>query len=142
MLKVKSEDYINLHRTKDKIQKERHFVAILLNQQLDDLKPFMLAEDLAKAEAYEVILNQNVNALAHEIFHEVNAVLKAALSRKDFAIGNKSDPLVKQIIFHLWDRDFPLDTIHDELMRRLKEACESEQKFERLRPTLLKGTVW
>jgi RNA ligase len=142
MVKVKTQDYINLHRTKDKIQRERHFVAILLAGQLDDLKPFMLAEDLTKAEAYEIQLNQNITELCRTLFHEVNAILKVKLPRKDFAINSKAPPLIKSIIFHLWDRDFPLDEMEDEIMNRLREACESEQKFERVKPLILKGCEW
>ena len=142
MLKIKTEAYVNLHRTKDKIQRERHFVAILLAQQLDDLKPFMIESDLAKAEAYEVKLTENFNRVKETIFKEVCSIENNNLSRKDFAINSTADPLIKQIIFHLWDKGFPMADCVDLLMVKLRDACEHEQKFERLRTTLLEGCDW
>jgi RNA ligase len=142
MLKLKTQDYVNLHRTKDKIQKERNLVAVLLASQLDDLKPFMLKEDLAKAEAYENQLSQNVADICASITREANQIVSSEMSRKDFALNSKADPFVRQIIFQLWDKNFPVDIISDEVMKRLTDACEHEQKFERLKSVLLKGCVW
>lgn len=142
MVKVKTEAYVNLHRTKDKIQRERNFVAILLNQQLDDLKPFMLLEDIEKAEKYEMQLNQNLKKITAQIFGEVSDILKCDMPRKDFALTSKLDPFFKSIIFHLWDKQFPIADIEEEVFNRLKDACEHEQKFERLRPILLRKCEW
>jgi len=142
MLKIKTTAYINLHRTKDKIQKERNLVAVLLDGQLDDLKPFMLADDLTKAEAYESTLNRNVTYLSIAIKALISKIVEKNMSRKDFALNSKADVLVKQIIFSLWDKGFPVETVYEELMKRLKDACDVDQKFEKLRTTLLKDCVW
>lgn len=145
MLKLKTQEYVNLHRTKDKIRKERHFVAVLLSGNLDDLKPFMIQEDLKKAELYEAQLNENVTDICASILSNVHSIVTTNMPRKDFALNKNVDPFVKQTVFHLWDRDFEGDianVIFDEVMRRLADACEHEQKFERLAPVLLKGCVW
>jgi DNA-directed RNA polymerase subunit F len=102
----------------------------------------MLAEDLARAQIYEDQLSQNVADICSTLLFEVNLILKTEMTRKDFAINTKAEPFIKSIIFHLWDKNFPVETISDEVMSRLRDACEHEQKFERLKPTLLKGCVW
>lgn len=144
MVKVKTLDYVNLHKTKDKIQKERNFVAVLLSGNLDDLKPFMLAEDLAKAEVYEAQLNQNVISICNDTLSVIHKILNENMSRKDFALTSNVAPLVKQIVFQQWDKGFANheNVVSEEIMKKLRDACEHEQKFERLKPELLKGCEW
>lgn len=142
MLKIKTQAYVNLHRTKDKIQKERNLVAVLLAGQLDDLKPFMLREDLENAEKYESQLNKNVNDLVSKITCLSTKLIWESVSRKDFSLTYDEEPIVKQIIFHLWDKPKDSNIIHEEVMRRLSDACEHEQKFERISGTLLRDCKW
>jgi hypothetical protein len=52
-VKVKAEQYITIHKTKDLIRSERNIADIIVNEQLDDVLPLLDAADLATVRAYE-----------------------------------------------------------------------------------------
>lgn len=54
MVKIKAEDYIRIHKTKDLIRSDRNIADIIVNEQLDDILPLLDATDLATVRAYEL----------------------------------------------------------------------------------------
>ena len=52
-VKVKAEDYLRIHKTKDLIRTERNIADIIVNEQLDDVLPLLDTTDLAVVRAYE-----------------------------------------------------------------------------------------
>lgn len=53
MIKVKAEDYLRKHKTKDAIQREKNVISLLVNEQADDVKAFMDQDDLERFEKFE-----------------------------------------------------------------------------------------
>ena len=53
MVKIKAEEYVRIHKTKDLIRSERNIADIIVNEQLDDVIPLLDAADLATVRAYE-----------------------------------------------------------------------------------------
>lgn len=52
MIKVKTDEYVLLHKTKEKIQEERHIAELILLDYLDDVMPLLDQQDSAKVMAY------------------------------------------------------------------------------------------
>lgn len=142
MIKIKREDYRNLHKTKEKIQKEQNFVAILLDETLDDLKSFMSKEDKERADLYLEEFSKAVNRKADQIYMDIKGIRILNQSRKDFALTTTFDHTSKSIVFNFWDEDVTKDTIYNELISRLKKACESSQKFEKVKQEIFPKCVW
>ena len=53
-VKVKAAQYITIHKMKDLIRSERNIADIIVNEQLDDVLPFLDADDQATVHAYEL----------------------------------------------------------------------------------------
>lgn len=52
-VKVKADDYVRIHKTKDLIRTERNIADIIINEQLDDVLPLLDATDLKTVREYE-----------------------------------------------------------------------------------------
>lgn len=52
-VKVKADDYVRIHKTKDLIRTERNIADIIVNEQLDDVLPLLDATDLVVVREYE-----------------------------------------------------------------------------------------
>lgn len=53
-IKVKADQYVRIHKTKDLIRSDRNIADIIVNEQLDDILPLLDATDLATVRAYEL----------------------------------------------------------------------------------------
>lgn len=97
MVKVKSEWYVQLHRAKESITRERDVVELILSQKLDDLKPLLTAEDLQKINEYELLFWDRMNVAANQVIDAVR--LADGIGRKEFALkyASSSDPNVRAI---------------------------------------------
>ena len=52
-LKSKAEQYCRIHRVKDKIRSERNILALIMNEELDDVLPIIDVADAKKVKDYE-----------------------------------------------------------------------------------------
>jgi len=53
MLKIKNDWYVRIHKVKDKIRTDRHVLALLLNNDLDDVYPHLDKDDFDRVKQYE-----------------------------------------------------------------------------------------
>lgn len=60
-VKVKAEEYVRIHKTKDLIRAERNIADIIINEQLDDVIPLLDATDLATVRSYELRLSSAID---------------------------------------------------------------------------------
>ena len=141
MVKVKSEWYVNLHRTKDAIRYERNLVTLILNDQLDDIKAFMLEEDLKRVEVYHHNFRSDVAAFIDRV---LNSLAESnLLSRKDYALDSKNEnPVIRSMVFKFWD-DYRVEVegqlrpkIRDEVLRVIEKHTTTNKKFEEMSDVL------
>lgn len=62
MLKIKNDWYVRIHKVKDKIRSDRHILALLLENELDDLYPHLDENDFARVKAYEADFHEKFRA--------------------------------------------------------------------------------
>lgn len=67
MIKVKAEDYLRKHKTKDAIQREKNVIEMLVNEQADDVKAFMDPKDLERFEKFENMFWMGVRETALDL---------------------------------------------------------------------------
>lgn len=53
MVKIKGDWYVQIHKAKDQIGREKNLIAMILDDNLDDVKPFLLQEDLDRLNKFE-----------------------------------------------------------------------------------------
>lgn len=86
MVKIKAEDYCNLHRVKSYIDNERSVIACLVNDQLDDLIPLLSPGQLIKVEAYVDAFWSGFHKSRAELHDLIFAARPFAQDKRTFAV--------------------------------------------------------
>lgn len=104
-VKVKCEWYVNLHKTKDAMRFEKDVLKLVLNNQIDDLLPFLDDNDRKRVVKYSSGVNEAIEFAMDQIISIHEMIACNGISRKDFAIKHKNmyEPLFVNIVFSTWD---------------------------------------
>lgn len=137
MIKVKCEWYVRLHKTKDQISSEKNIVELLINNQIDDIIPFLLEDDKKKLDAYTVDFHTAVDNYVRILQAVSDGIVRHNMSRKEYALDSKSSAFFKGIIFKRWDN--PSLEIKPYLLELIKKHCTSNQQFAKIKESILKG---
>lgn len=87
MVKIKNEWYVKIHKVKDMIRTDRHILALVLDNNIDDVLPHLDAEDLEYIRDFEASF---WNA-RHKKFSTLTKSISALLDKAD---GNKKEMAV------------------------------------------------
>jgi len=143
MLKIKAEEYMKFHKTKDSLTLEKNVIALLLDEKVDDLKAFMLPEDRKKIENFEHEFWTGINntILKYEQNYQ-DIVIKRNLDRKTFALDflpklKKEDPFIQGIIFGMFNGKSARDLVLDQV----RNHTNTKTKVEEAR-SLWNGAKW
>lgn len=60
-VKIKAEEYVRIHKVKDKIRTDRHILALLLAGELDDVFPHLDEDDYNRVKDYEANFHKALN---------------------------------------------------------------------------------
>lgn len=108
MVKVKGDWYLRLHKTKDSLSLEKNVIDLIINEKIDDAKPFMLIEDRNRIEDFEIKFWNNIEetAIQFESYHTSNIIL--GIDRKRYSLekmkeDNSKNPFASFIIFNLYN---------------------------------------
>lgn len=128
-VKIKSDWYVLLHKSKELISREKDLLKLILTDQLDDLKPLLVDDDLKAVEQYEI-------RVALELEKTTNAVVNmyecfSCPDRKDFAltIKEKASNNWHSILFKMYDGKDTMEAVKEQLLK----ACSSGPKLEEAR---------
>jgi RNA ligase len=142
MLKLKGEWYSQLHKTLEHLNHEKDLVRLILDEKLDDAKPF-LPEDLVKAsDAFGSSIFHGLRHQATELFWKVQADHDNLNGgKKKFAEKIAQEPL-KAFMFRIWDNlDQGEDGAYDMLHKHVMSQLGSQTKVNAARH-LWGGTSW
>lgn len=131
MVKVKAEEYIQLHKTKDAISQEKNVVKLLVDDKIDDVKAFLSVEDLDRIVKFQHQFWQGVEATVHEL-DGVFASCKGALDKKDFAVNyvQKQDQKWQRFLYAMWDgKKTTLELVKD----AIAGSCSTQSKVDDVR---------
>ena len=135
-LKVKADAYVLRHKALAGASHEKHVLAWILEDALDDVVPLLPQAVAARTIAYRDALWANLGA--HQAELEAFVAANRHRQRAEFAQAVKAaiDPRLQRIAYALLDgRD-----ARDELMRILSRAAQSENRIETIRDIL--GVAW
>ena len=130
MLKLKAEEYLRFHKTKDNLTLEKNVISMLVDEKVDDLKAFMLAEDRERVERFEAEFWAGLNSSIedYERFYAERVVARN-LDRKRFALemlptAKKADPFIQSVVFGMFNgvpaRELVLDLVRKNLTTQTK----------------------
>ena len=142
MLKVKGDWYVRIHKTKDNLLWEKNVVDLLINEKMDDVKPYMLDDDIRRVEAFETDFWIGVNDAVNRYEQYFQNALAFGLDRKGYAQHwlpaiKHNDPFAPVFVFARFDGKDPRDLI----INQIKKNTGTQTKIDSVRD-LWNGAKW
>ena len=85
-IKVKADDYVLRHKSKDQISQEKNVLAVILNESVDDVVPLLTPEDAERLRQFEKAFWLSVDEVASEMAKLFVAGNTMYPDKKDFAV--------------------------------------------------------
>jgi T4 RnlA family RNA ligase len=130
MIKIKAEDYVLKHKTKESVIHEKTVIEIILKESLDDVLP-LLDDDYRNKI---VDFNDNLLRSLQFTIAVIDAIfdLKSKLERKEFALSIQSaDPYYKSILFEKYKN--PEKSIKEITYDLIRKNLSSQTKVDQIR---------
>lgn len=141
MLKLKGEWYCQIHAVKSDIAIEKNLVRCILEDKLDDLKPFLLPEDVIAVETFERELYFAINVLAVNIGFELNHLRRkeCCVTKKDFALNHvkRYPKWIHQFIFRYVEDEEKEAELSQDLIRYTLEHTGRICVWKEFKETIL-----
>jgi RNA ligase len=144
MVKIKTDWYVQIHRAKDRIARERRVVEVVLDGGVDDLLPVLPEKDRDSLLVFASAIAADLAAFANSVAAELQNATSLGWDRKAFALSTESiNPAIRAACFTLWDRrDEPLlATAHDWATGFVRRHLANPGAFEKARG-VLKTARW
>jgi len=130
IVKAKTAKYINLHHTKDSVNNLKNLVALILDDDIDDL--LGLLEDDKKLKDYVI---DTQNKVTHKFNHLVQEYInlrglyfnKFQENRKEFALKHSKEPLFSAVMKSL---NTSFKDVNETAVKQVKEYVKRQCKTE------------
>ena len=139
MVKIKSDWYVRIHKVKSLLGQERDVVALILNNELDDMLPVLPREDVEKIETFRDKLMDRIDINA-KMWNVTIEHYKKKMDRKTFALGSSSNynPLIRGMIFQFWDKECDEHLTYQAIVAMILKHCGSNASYEKVKEAFLK----
>ena len=87
MIKIKADQYVLRHKTKDQISQEKNVLQVILNDEVDDVIPLLMETDAKRLLDFQKAFWLSVDELASEMADLYNAGNILYPDQKDFAVN-------------------------------------------------------
>lgn len=141
-VKVKSEDYVRLHRAKDKMRTERNLVELILSEGLDDFLPMLSEEDATRVNAFNHEFHIEVGSVAGLVQNVYSGARRDYNTKRDFAVSGvlQDQPRLRSVVFALWDGK--IENSFDAAIRIVRTGLASETKWREMKRVWNFQTSW
>lgn len=142
MFKAKSDWYVAIHKAKEKILYDRLVVELILDENLDDVKPHLDLETRARICDFEDYVTRRIHALQTSLRDALQLYnVQMKLDRKTFALeyADAYVPILKQLIFQLWETNPSQEVLSLELERKLRLNLINNTKYEIFKDQVFEG---
>lgn len=101
MLKLKCDWYVQIHKAKEKILQDRNIVELILDNNLDDVKAHLPAEDRDRLTRFEIQFNLALFDVAFYLANDLDWIREDHIDRKTFALehAERYDQYMRALIF-------------------------------------------
>jgi RNA ligase len=134
MVKVKGDWYVRIHKVKDSLSQEKNIIDLLVNDKIDDIKPYMLDVDRQHLERFEASFWEGISNQTTSYHRYFNMVIASGLDRKAYAQNwmptiIKQDPHAPSIVFGCFDgRD-----IRTMILDIIRKNCATRTRIDSVR---------
>lgn len=126
-VKIKTDEYVSLHRMKEEVQQPRHVVALILDEKIDDVKAGLDEVDLKMVEQIETDFHIFFHRREKEIDDAWEEVQKRYMDKRDFAINNDmSNATLKKFMFSKFGGKSTRDILTD----LVRQNIGGEKKYQ------------
>lgn len=139
MVKVKSDWYVKIHKVKSLLGNERDVVAMILNNQVDDLIPVLPAEDIEKIKLFADRIIRAIDQAALRLEHSVK-LSRNTMDRKTFALEHASyfNPVIRGMIFQFWDKEVNVRLTYGAIVDMILKHSTNNQSYAKVKEAFLK----
>lgn len=127
MVKIKADDYVLRHKSKDAINQEKNVLQTILDDAVDDLIPLLTPEDAERVKAFQGAFWASVTDLCIDMDHLFNMGNKKYPDKKDFAVEyvqKETLPIYAPIMYGMKNgkgsKQIIVDMIHKSLTTQTK----------------------
>jgi RNA ligase len=102
MIKVKADDYVLRHKTKDSISQEKNVLQTILEDSVDDLVPLLTPEDAERLKSFQTAFWASVEDVSYEMAQKFLSGNTVYPDKKDFAVEfvqKKVDPTHAPVMY-------------------------------------------
>jgi RNA ligase len=130
MVKVKADDYVLRHKSKDAINQEKNVLQTILEDSVDDLVPLLTPEDAQRVEAFQIafwMALEDVGTQIHDLYKQIDK----GQDQKEYATMAVSSviPQYQPFMFKL-RKGIP---VRDLLIEQIKKSLGSQPKIDQIR---------
>ena len=130
MLKIKADDYVLRHRSKDAISQEKNVIQVLLDDATDDLIPLLTPEDADRIKRFQRAFHASLEEVASDLYDQYQSLNKKE-TQKDFALT-----VQKQVPKHLHYFMFGAyrgESMKDLLIKSISKSLSTQTKVNSVR---------
>lgn len=141
MVKIKCDWYVRIHKVKSLLESEKDVVALILNNELDDLLPVLPQEDVARVNEFSEAMNLHLKQVSHELYTQIISCRDTYKARKEFAIvaAASIEPMYRSMIFKFFDIDIDEAMIYNAVIDSVKFHCTSNSQYDKIKVSFMKG---
>ena len=130
MIKVKADDYVLRHKTKDQISLEKNVIATILDDSVDDFIPLLTPEDAKRLKEFQHLFWLSIEDVATDI-HDLYKQIDRGQDQKEFATMAVPSvlPQYQPFMFKL-RKGFP---VKDLIIEQIQKSIGSQTKIHSVR---------
>lgn len=141
MLKLKASSYLRFHKVKESIVQEKNVIDLLVNDQMDDPKAFMLEEDRKRVEEFEDKFWHGFEQFNHDLslkLQEYKTITGNDRKRFAIEIAPTVEPISRSVLFATWDGK---RNVRDELLNVIRKNTGTGPRIDSVRH-IWQGHTW
>jgi len=128
MLKLKTELYTRMHKSKDIVSNDRRIIELILEEKIDDIKPMLMQDDLARVERLETNVGEKIAVLSERLQEQAKPF--RGMEKKTFALNhaNELQPFFRKAVFAILDNDDA--NTYDIARKFIHDNAKADNRFE------------
>ncbi len=130
MVKVKAEDYVLRHKTKDNISQEKNVIQVILDDSVDDMIPLLTTQDAERLKEFQHAFWNSVEDVCIEIFDLYKQIDKGQ-DQKEFATMAVASvlPQYQSFMYRLRKGN----KVKDLVIEQISKSLGSQSKIDNIR---------
>lgn len=138
MLKMKSEWYVRIHRAKDKIHFEYNLGSIIINEEIDDLIPFLDPNGAEEVKRYQDDMIKGI----HRSVDMVHQRILEFHDRKQYGLLHKDESISGVVFRFFGNKSVTKSDIMEYIVSQIKANSHSNRLYEKMKMRYFPDAKW